>query len=187
MQLVHGLVSQLRKDEGRVVVIGAPDTPLVTYVFKTACNGALRGFCRALRVDLAGQGVSVSLVAPAGTRGGMVINLPSMIDNNRAGRSEEMNDLYGVPSIYHQAKKGDVGFDPAWAVDAIEHAVTSKCPKATYTTTPLGTLIYVMVWFQSEKCLEKIIRGKLGAPLPDMKKWRAKWCSNKQEVETRNI
>ena len=148
IQLVHGLISQLRQDEGRIVVISAPDTPLSNYVFKTSCNGALRGFTRSLRVDLAGQGISVSLIAPAGTRGGMVLNLPSMIESNRSapGFTDEMKDIYELPKIYHNAKKGDVGFDPVWAIDAVDHAVTSRYPKTTYTTTPLGTLIYVMVW-----------------------------------------
>ena len=115
---------------------------------KTTCNGALIGFTRALRVDLMGQGIAVSLIQPAGTRGGMVEGLPKMIENNRAqpGFTDEMKELYQMPAIYDKAKKGDIGFDPVWAIDAVDHAVTSKYPKTRYSTTPLGTLIYIMSW-----------------------------------------
>jgi NAD(P)-dependent dehydrogenase (short-subunit alcohol dehydrogenase family) len=79
INLVHNLLGQLREDMGRVVVIGAPDVPLTNYVIKTSMNAALLGFTRALRVDLMGQGVSVSIIQPAATRGGMVENLKKMI------------------------------------------------------------------------------------------------------------
>ena len=60
--LVHLLIPQLRQDEGRIVFIGAPDTPLPQYVIKTSLNSCILGFARALRVDLMGQGISISVI-----------------------------------------------------------------------------------------------------------------------------
>ena len=41
------------------------------------------------RSDLTGQGVSVSLIQPAGTRGGMVIEAPKMIKALRSTMTPE--------------------------------------------------------------------------------------------------
>jgi len=168
IHLVHSLISQLREDQGRVVVIGAPDVPLANYVIKTTLNSALNGFTRALRVDLMGQGISVSLIQPAGTKGGMVTSLPKMIADNRARMSDELKQIYGEPKAVKMSV--DNGYDPVWAVDAVDHAVTSAHPKTRYSTTPLGTMIYIMSSIASDWQLSKIIYSKMGPTLPKIKR-----------------
>ena len=98
-----------------------------------------------------GQGISVSLIQPAGTRGGMVKEAPKMIQTLRSTMTREQKvnpgqsrsdtfyfKLIHLQELYPPAFKTilkasvsgkDFGFDPAWSTEAVNHAVTSPHPK----------------------------------------------------------
>ena len=101
-----------------------------------------------------GQGISVSLIQPAGTRGGMVKEAPKMIQTLRSTMTREQKvnpgqshsdtsyfKLIHLQELYPPAFKTilkasvsgkDFGFDPAWSTEAVNHAVTSPHPKTRY-------------------------------------------------------
>ena len=157
MDIIHTLIKRIRMDKSRIVVMGAPDYPAAQYCYKIVCNSALLGFTRGLRSDLTGLGVSVSLIQPAATRGGMVIEAPKMIKSLRATMSPEEIKIYppAFKSILKASIAGkDFGFDPAWVINAVDHAVTSSHPKTRYSTTPLGTVLYLLCSFLPDRMIE---------------------------------
>ena len=166
MEIVHTMMKRIREDKSRVVVMGAPDFPMAQYCYKTTCNGALLGLTRGLRSDLTGQGVSVSLIQPAGTRGGMVIEAPKMIRALRSTMTPEQKELYppGFKTMLKASVSGkDFGFDPVWSTNAVNHAVTSPHPKTRYSTTPLGTVLYLVCSFLPDRLIEALAYyGPLG-------------------------
>jgi len=162
MRVIHTLLPQIRADRSRVVVVGAPDIPLPQYVMKSACNGALLAFTRALRTDLFGLGVSVSLLQPAGTKGGMVLQAPGMIKGTRDRMSPELRQVY-PPALKILRGGQDFGFDPVWAIWAADHAVTAEKPKTRYTTTPPGTFMYFVSFLLPDRLQELLLyKGPFG-------------------------
>ena len=163
MHVVHRLLPVIRAHRARVVVTGAPDVPLPQYVIKSACNGALLAFARALRTDLWGLGVSVSLVQPAATRGGMVLQAPALIARTRAEMPAPLRRVYPPGFRLLRGATADFGFDPAWAVRAYEHAIASPRPKTRYTTTPPGTVLYFLSFLLPDRLLEMaLFKGPFG-------------------------
>ena len=79
-----------------------------------------------------------------------MVSMPKMVADNREKMSEELKRIYGVPKIVENIKGADKGFDPVWAVDAVDHSVTSAYPKPRYTTTPIGTMIYFVSSYFSD-------------------------------------
>ena len=157
MDIIHTLIKRIRMDKSRIVIMGAPDLPPAQYCYKTVCNSALLGFTRALRSDLTGLGVSISLIQPAATRGGMVIEAPKMIKSVRATMTPEEIKIYppAFKSILKASITGkDFGFDPSWATNAVDHAVASAHPKTRYSTTPLGTVLYLLCSLLPDRMIE---------------------------------
>ncbi len=81
--LIQGLLSTLRRDQGRVSLIGAPEVTLPNAVFYGMANWAINGFSRGLRTDLYGQGIPCSLIMVAGTKGNIVKDMKKTITKAR--------------------------------------------------------------------------------------------------------
>ena len=157
LHVLHQLMSIIRTQKARIVMTGAPDIPLPQYAMKSACNGALLAFTRALRTDLRGLGVFISLIQPAGTRGGMVIKGPELIRKTREDMPASLRQVYppGFRMLRNMTKY--FGFDPVWAIWAFEHAIASPRPKTRYTATPLGTVMYFVSFLVPDRLMDMLL------------------------------
>jgi len=54
------------------------------------------------------------------------------------------------------------GFDNDWCTKAVLHAIRSKYPKTRYTTTPIGTAVFLATWLLPERLVEMVVNYKAG-------------------------
>lgn len=154
--VIKAFLPMLRENRGRVIITGAPEGPFPQYTAKSGCNWGLLGLTRSMRAELAGFGVSVSLVTPAGIKTDIYANMPTLIDNAREQMTPEQQTLYPAPSMGNFEGM----FDPGWVSRAFVHGFSSSHPRTRYSTTPMGTIIYILSQLLSDRQLETIINKR---------------------------
>ena len=75
----------------------------------------------------------------------------------------ELKTLYPVPKYITASGDPNAGYETSWVVNAVKHAISSAEPKTRYTTTPTGTMLYVMSLLLPDRMFEAMINKKLGA------------------------
>ncbi len=130
LHLTRSLLPSLRQGDGRVVNVGSGEAFLATPLNAPYCMAkhALEAFSESLRLELAGSGVSVSVVSPGQTE-------TAILEAARA-------DFQGLPSrssapyqplIVARARMAErIGMPPARVAQAVARALVSRNPRARY-------------------------------------------------------
>lgn len=138
LAVTQAFLPLLRKERGRLVFTSsiagrAPGLPLVGPY--SASKAALEQLADALRVELMPTGIRVSLIEPGSIATPIWEKGDSTYDGLVAALPQEARDRYGVPM--ERARKlaaatGRRGIDPLKVAKRIEHAISSKHPRARY-------------------------------------------------------
>ncbi len=130
LQLTRALLPSLRQSNGRVVNVGSGEGFLATPLNAPYCMAkyALEAFSESLRLELAGSGVSVSVVSPGQTETAIL----------KAARADfrELSTKSSGPYQSLIAPRGRMadrtGMPPARVAQAVARALTSRSPRARY-------------------------------------------------------
>jgi NAD(P)-dependent dehydrogenase (short-subunit alcohol dehydrogenase family) len=137
LAFVQAFLPQLRATRGRVVFVGSISGRLgVPFIAPySASKAALRSFADALRVELRGAGIGVSLIEPSAVK-------TPIWQKGRDSRAEligllgpQATEHYGehIDAVFAQTHREEKSGIPAEEVSrAILHALTAPKPRATY-------------------------------------------------------
>jgi NAD(P)-dependent dehydrogenase (short-subunit alcohol dehydrogenase family) len=137
LAFVQAFLPQVRASRGRVVFVGSISGRLgVPFIAPySASKAALRSFADALRVELRGAGIGVSLIEPSAvktpiwqkgrdSRESLIGLLPPLATEHYA---EHIDAVFAQT---HREEKS--GIPPEQVSRAILHALTARKPRATY-------------------------------------------------------
>lgn len=159
--VAQAFLPRLRADRGRIVFVGSISgrfaVPFIAPY--SASKFALRALADALRVELAPQGVSVSLIEPGS------VKTPIWEKGRRAHQRSWGLYAAAMESVARGADHEErTGIDPERVARAILHALVHPRPKARYlvgTPARIGSLVFTLL---PPTLHDRLIRKAMGLP-----------------------
>ena len=155
----------LKRPGGRVVNMSSLSGVLATALSGpyAASKHAVEAMSDALRVEVRGQGIGVSIIEPG-------VIATEIHDKNRARSDTALENLpqrgreiYG-PALakFHASSESQTAFPPAEVSKAIHHALTSRKPKSRYPVTRQMKLLSLAKPFLTTGIRDSISRRLTG-------------------------
>ena len=162
--VVQALLPALRRARGRVVLMGSIGgrSALPFLGPYAASKHALEAIADSLRIELRPLGVEVSIVEPGSIATPIWRKGAERADELREGFDEERAILYApaVARLREVALARGPGVDPDEVAKAVEHALTSKRPKARYL---VGRDAHLRAWIERlpTRLRDRVLAGAL--------------------------
>jgi NAD(P)-dependent dehydrogenase (short-subunit alcohol dehydrogenase family) len=147
--VTQAFLPAIRRARGRIVLIGSIGgrSALPFLGPYAASKHALEAVADSLRVELRPWGVAVSIVEPASIRTAIWAKGAVRADELRDGLGDGGDELYAaaVESFRKVALARGPGTDPDEVAKVVEHALTSRRPKARYL---VGREAHIRAWVE---------------------------------------
>lgn len=163
MNVTRAFVGRMRdRGEGRIINIGSIGGH-VTFPFTgaySATQHAVRSISDALRVELGGFGISVSLIEPGSIRTEFSDRAVETIDTHRLEASPYSVALRAADRLRHRFDKQAVG--PEVTTAAIVHAATARRPRTRYVVPRRASILLYAIAMSPTRIVDAIFRAFAG-------------------------
>jgi NAD(P)-dependent dehydrogenase (short-subunit alcohol dehydrogenase family) len=133
--VTRALFPLIRPLGGRIIFVGslAGVDPLPFCAAYSAAKHGIEALAGSLRTELSQHGIGVSVIAPGSVR--TAIGSKIGPDTPIEGADSEFGPAFGRMA-QHMAKEAQQALDPMVVARMIEHASTTRTPRARYVVTP---------------------------------------------------
>lgn len=159
--VTQALLPLIRKARGRIVTIGSIGGRVVSPVngIYSMSKFAIEAFNDALRLELAAQGISVSLIEPGPISTPMLNGVPAIVEEVGKTLPPEAIALYGghiESTARYFGKMASRASPPEAVAKVIEHAMESPRPKTRYLVTTDAKAAAFLRWLLPDRLFDRV-------------------------------
>jgi len=167
LAVVQAFLPLLRQNHGRIVFVGSTSGFLATPLLGpyAASKFAMRALADALRNELHGAGVPVSLIEVGKVNTPIWEKALALVDDMKGVLPADAVEYY-TPVIEATAarasQRGQSGIEPLKVAEAIHRALMAANPKPKYLVGADAHLQALLVWLVPAGLLDRLIRWQMG-------------------------
>lgn len=160
LQVTQALLPLIRRARGRIVTVGSIGGKVVTPAngIYNMSKFAVEAFNDVLRLELAAQGISVSLIEPGPIATPMLNGVPAMVEEVTRAIPPEARELYRAQidgTVRFFSRAASRALAPETVARVIQHALESPRPKTRYLVTTDAKLISFLRWLLPDRMFDR--------------------------------